>query len=251
MVKDTNAVTPGGLWKITPDCESRLDRWEGVSSGSYAKWTFAAKIEGKNEEVLFYKKIGSGGIKPPRDDYFATILKGYKDFGIPEKFWNSLRAARSHAVKNNGKANRVKLFVYGTLKQEYGNHSRIDDAEFVGEAVSADCYEMVAGGYPIIWDDAQGRPVRGELYRVTDKMLADCDALEGHPRFYHRQWRKFVTDDGAHHEAWIYIMRDEHRSPHRGPSMEPNAHGELEWSRQLVFLDREDEQETEEENDDA
>jgi gamma-glutamylcyclotransferase (GGCT)/AIG2-like uncharacterized protein YtfP len=212
---------PGGLWSITPECEATLDVFEGVTKGTYAKWYFDTEIDGKTERVLFYKKI-SNGLKPPLEYYYQTIFRGYKNFGLNT---NHLKAARKRAMKYNGEK-QVKLFVYGTLKRGNGNNHFLDSASYLGHAVSEDCYAMAANyAFPMIWDSPVGNPVRGEIYRINAKILESCDHLEGYPRLYNRNVREFVTDDGAKHEAWIYVI--DHREG--SGNIKPNGHGELEW----------------------
>ena len=227
VVGKPDVICPGGLWKITPECEAALDRWEGVIKGTYAKWFFEAEVEkGKTENVLFYKKI-SNGLIPPRDDYYRTILRGYKDFNLDPKY---LVKARKRALRYNNKkgVKKVKLFVYGTLKRGERNNSRLAGATYLGNAVSEDTYVMHAGGFPMIWDsEIDGRPVRGEIYNINDAILKSCDQLEGHPRFYKRFMRQFVGDDGVKHEAWIYVTQT---GAFQFDGVEPNSHGELEWN---------------------
>ena len=77
-----DSVVPGGLWKITPQCEASLDVYEGVASGLYLKRYLEVKIDGKYEDVLFYQMRESHGVMPPGDRYLATIVEGYRDFGL-------------------------------------------------------------------------------------------------------------------------------------------------------------------------
>jgi gamma-glutamylcyclotransferase (GGCT)/AIG2-like uncharacterized protein YtfP len=104
----------------------------------------------------------------------------------------------------------VRLFVYGTLMQGYGNHRRLGSARFIGGAIStAATYRMYDGGFPILVDDPLGARVRGELYEVDRATLTACDHLEGHPHWYRRRKRRFVTDDGTTYKAWVYIMPEQ------------------------------------------
>ena len=230
MVGKPDMICPGGLWKITADCEARLDRWEGVTRGTYSKWYFEAEIEkGKKEYVLFYKK-NSNGLLLPKEDYYRTILRGYRDFNLDLKYLKHARErARKYNKKNKGAKKVTKLFVYGTLKRGNGNSSRLHGATYLGHAVSQDCYDMASVGFPMIWDNPdEGRPVRGEIYEINDAILKSCDILEGHPRFYERYLREFVSDDGQRHEAWIYVTksRGHYATANDTP---PNDRGELEW----------------------
>lgn len=241
IVNRPDLICPGGLWRITAECEKELDRCEGVSNGTYARWFFDAEIDGKTESVLFYKKI-SNGLMAPRDAYYRTILDGYKDFNLDPKY---LKKARERAVKYNRRKEKVnvKLFVYGTLKRGEHNSHRLEGATYLGHAVTEDCYDMISSGFPMIWDNANGRPVRGEIYQINRTILDSCDALEGHPYFYRRQLRHFVSDDGQKHEAWIYVTNPSHRTRRNGQSeIEPNEHGELEWKLELEWRRQEEEE---------
>ena len=101
------------------------------------------------------------------------------------------------------------FFVYGTLKRGWGNHGRLEGAEFVGSAVSTAGYVLYHSGFPIATPMMEnGRRIRGEIFRVKDPMsIRGMDALEGHPGWYERQVRTFVLDeDGKEINAWIYEM---------------------------------------------
>jgi hypothetical protein len=83
IVDDKSIVTPGGLWWISERDESALDSYEGVASGFYEKLYFDMVIDGRPQEIMFYKmKRHQGGIVPPSASYFGTIRQGYKDFGL-------------------------------------------------------------------------------------------------------------------------------------------------------------------------
>lgn len=77
-----------------------------------------------------------------------------------------------------------KVFVYGTLKRNYGNNVILSrgDAEFVGEA-SINGYALYClGGFPAIKDcDDLERTVHGEVYLVNSKnTMESLDFLEGY-----------------------------------------------------------------------
>lgn len=77
-----DSVVPGGLWRITKDCERALDRYEGVASGLYMKKWLEVEMEGNTYEVLFYQMRMSRGVMPPSECYLDTIVEGYRDFGL-------------------------------------------------------------------------------------------------------------------------------------------------------------------------
>ena len=74
---------PGGLWRITKECEASLDIYEGVESGLYSKVYLKARVAktGKIVRILVYQ-MNCDGVMPPSQTYLGTIAQGYKDFGL-------------------------------------------------------------------------------------------------------------------------------------------------------------------------
>lgn len=93
--------TPCGLWAINKEDEKSLDKFEGVSSGSYFK---SEKIMlnycGRKRPALIYLK-NHGEIYPPSKRYISVIRRGYQDFDLDqtvldeaiERSWEGLRPA--------------------------------------------------------------------------------------------------------------------------------------------------------------
>lgn len=99
-----------------------------------------------------------------------------------------------------------KLFVYGTLKRGYHNNRLLKDSKFLGAATSqSEAFVMWGRGFPFLAENNHGHAVRGEIYVIDDEVLADCDRLEGHPDWYHREKRMFLCGDKTV-EAWIYLQ---------------------------------------------
>lgn len=111
------------------------------------------------------------------------------------------------------------VFVYGTLKKGFGNNVLLADAEFLGEAITADeAYVMTGRGIPFVHLVKQdGHRIVGEVYSVTEPQLRSLDGLEGHPTWYERQQIPVHVSDyreGAGYleldtVAWIYLMPGE------------------------------------------
>ena len=133
------------------------------------------------------------------------------------------------------------VFVYGTLKRNYGNYHRCLEpygAKFLGCAVTATGgYVMQDTGFPILWQEEPaleylGR-ARGEIFEVNDEALARCDRLESHPNMYRREKREFVLRTVNGHrsktvEAWVYLWQlDRDRSE----PMTPRSDGTYVWER--------------------
>lgn len=74
------------------------------------------------------------------------------------------------------------VFVYGTLKKGYGNHSLLQTSKFIGEGVTTWCwYEMYDGSFPYVVFHGNGlnNAIKGEVYEVNDNTLRTLDHLEG------------------------------------------------------------------------
>lgn len=102
---------------------------------------------------------------------------------------------------------RHTIFVYGTLKKDWGNHRIIEDQQYLGCAeTSHPNFQMYSlGGFPgVVAGDKQ---ITGELYSVDDEALARCDRLEGHPSFYKREQISVSPLEGENVVAWIYIYQ--------------------------------------------
>jgi gamma-glutamylaminecyclotransferase len=81
------------------------------------------------------------------------------------------------------------LFLYGTLKRGQKNHHFMADQEFLGEASTMPLYRLYAlGWHPgMVLDADGGVEVRGELWAVDDRILAQLDEYEGVPNWFIRQ----------------------------------------------------------------
>ena len=99
VIYKKGAVCYGAIWKLTPDCEAELDRYEGVAHGMYRKVyvDLAEPIEDHNE-LMFYV-MNSEGIMPPSYFYLDGIREGYRDFGIKQQPLNEAVEA-SHDNEN-------------------------------------------------------------------------------------------------------------------------------------------------------
>ncbi len=99
---------------------------------------------------------------------------------------------------------KTLLFVYGTLKRGGRNYFRLADQEFVGEVVTMPLYRVIdLGPHPgLIYDVANGLAIRGELFLVTDRCLAELDAFEEVPGPFVRQP---IAVEG-YEMVWAYYM---------------------------------------------
>lgn len=119
-------------------------------------------------------------------------------------------------MNEHKKENRVRVFVYGTLKQERGNHEWYladnDGVEYLGRCLISGDYRMYSNGaIPMVTkgdDPTRVAHILGECYEVDENTLDALDCLEGHPDWYKRErvdtpWKK----------AWVYLMPEDGRFP--------------------------------------
>jgi hypothetical protein len=99
VIFDEDSQCPGGLWRITAECERALDRYEGFDRdypdrGMYSKeYVELDDLPDGETEIMLYT-MNSTGIYPPAEYYFQTIEQGYRDFGLKLA---PLRAALEHS----------------------------------------------------------------------------------------------------------------------------------------------------------
>ena len=96
-----------------------------------------------------------------------------------------------------------KIFVYGTLKRGFMLHDALSDSKFLGEAETADeAYAMYDGGCPTVSrTEYDPGVIYGEVFEVTDAVLARLDRIEGHPHLYCREQVE-IKDHGL---CWLYF----------------------------------------------
>lgn len=96
------------------------------------------------------------------------------------------------------------LFVYGTLKRGGRNFFRMAGQEFVAEVTTAPRYRVIdLGAHPgLVHDDATGLAIRGELFAVDARGLAELDAFEEVPGPFVRE----RIEVPGYAEVWAYYM---------------------------------------------
>lgn len=95
---DAESETPCGLYAINRDDERALDGYEGVSAGVYFKSEQTIIFEGEKRKALVYL-MNSDGVYPPSAEYANIIRRGYKDFGMDQKYLMDA-ISRAHRDKN-------------------------------------------------------------------------------------------------------------------------------------------------------
>lgn len=99
------------------------------------------------------------------------------------------------------------VFVYGSLKNGYGNNRLLQSSEYCGQDItsSADFKMISLCSFPGVIHSENGFHISGELYRVNDKTLQSLDRLEGNGSFYKRE---LVKLKGFDEDAWMYVLMD-------------------------------------------
>lgn len=99
------------------------------------------------------------------------------------------------------------LFVYGSLKRGFHNHSYLRGARFFGEGRTRPEFDLVdLEDFPATVRSGRFH-IQGEIYRVNRRILDDVDLLEGNGIFYKRIIETIFTSDGEI-ECWLYILVD-------------------------------------------
>jgi gamma-glutamylcyclotransferase len=83
-------------------------------------------------------------------------------------------------MKNTNNSNVVNLFVYGTLRQSFGNHALLSHAKFLGKARTTASYVMYCSGHiPFVSCSQSISTILGEVYQIDALTLQRIDQLEG------------------------------------------------------------------------
>lgn len=97
------------------------------------------------------------------------------------------------------------LFVYGTLRKGFWNHSFLKGSIFCGMARTKEKYALFVEGIPYVSKIGGGSEIVGEVFQVDGKTLKRIDGLEGHPDWYRREKVQVILENGSNISAWIYF----------------------------------------------
>jgi gamma-glutamylcyclotransferase (GGCT)/AIG2-like uncharacterized protein YtfP len=129
-----------------------------------------------------------------------------------------------------------RVFVYGTLKRGFPNHSLLKGCESIGDAATVPTYKMIENGFPVIMPDPAGKPLAGEIYIVDGDTLARLDQLEREGTSYDRKLidvsLRLAGGERLPTRAFIYVGREDRfgKAFARGAFYETvNERGELDW----------------------
>jgi gamma-glutamylcyclotransferase (GGCT)/AIG2-like uncharacterized protein YtfP len=89
------------------------------------------------------------------------------------------------------------LFVYGTLKRGFPLHHHLGPSRFVAAARTGPGFALYRlDWYPAMVAEAEATGVTGELFEVSEPLLAVLDEVESVPYLYHRVQVPIVECDG-------------------------------------------------------
>lgn len=103
---------------------------------------------------------------------------------------------------------KVKVFVYGTLKRGYGNNHLLEKSVYLGKAHTTDKWVMInnhSGTFPyLLFEDDTGEYVEGEVYLVDTHTKDKLDMLEGVPFHYVEEKINVTYEDGTTDDVLVY-----------------------------------------------
>ena len=152
------------------------------------------------------------------DSRFVTINKRTRSFQIYNRDAYTYRDGIWYSKANVLQDNLIA--VYGTLKKGYNNYySYLTSSKHIGRAETYDKYPLLIEGLPYMVDQkGMGHHVEVDVFKVSDKVLKDVDALEGHPRWYKRKQIPIRMKDGRVLNCWLYFNKkhiDKHTQMHK------------------------------------
>ena len=105
-----------------------------------------------------------------------------------------------------------KVFVYGTLKRGNSNSMMLHNQTYLGDGSTKKKYVMYDAGIPFVVEDNLSYEgdtptlIRGELWMVSNQVVKELDALEGHPYAYRRTTVSLIMDDATEDSAFMYLF---------------------------------------------
>ena len=95
--KSNNSKVLLGLYKVTNNCEKKLDVYEEYPA-IYKKYYFNQEVNGEKKDIMFYVMNGIFNYAVPSQKYFEVIKEGYQNWSFKTDF---LFKAGLHSISNN------------------------------------------------------------------------------------------------------------------------------------------------------
>ena len=125
----------------------------------------------------------------------------------------------------------MKVFVYGTLKEGYGNNRRLQGHTKVGDFI-VQGYKLYDCGFPVAWP-SENEFIQGELWDIgeSQETLRSLDALEAEGYMYNRTDIVARTPDGQEELAQMYVGHPKNWDLYHLAECPKNPDGAYVWSR--------------------
>ena len=138
------------------------------------------------------------------DARFVSVNLRNKTFQIYNRYLYTLVDGVWYSKTNVLQENVVA--VYGTLKKGFNNYNHyLTSSTYVGRGRTRDRYPLIVKGLPyLIEKKGQGTNVIVDVFKVSDGVMNNLDALEGHPNWYIRKQIP-INIGGKTIIAWIYF----------------------------------------------
>jgi gamma-glutamylcyclotransferase (GGCT)/AIG2-like uncharacterized protein YtfP len=161
-------------------------------------WKSFQEIENRRAKLNFEKKYTT----PSGNDFFEDFLEKLEDIGISDE--EILKFRKAHEMKNNRK---IYLFSYGSMKKGFRNHYRLENDNFIGEAITVKKYNMYPAesfNYPYGIEGENKWQLHGELYELNSCNIKEIDIFEGTPDYYYRKEIEVVCNNKTY-TTFIYF----------------------------------------------
>ncbi len=104
----------------------------------------------------------------------------------------------------------MRIFVYGSLKKGKKLNFYLKKAKFLGTAITCVKYPMIISKsiwYPyLIEKKGIGKKIKGEVYKISPKLLKILDRVEEVPHYYYRKQIPICLNSKTI-KAWVYFVR--------------------------------------------
>lgn len=101
------------------------------------------------------------------------------------------------------------IFVYGSLKKDKKLHRYLKTAKFLGSGVTCIKYPMILSKnrwYPYLIEKKEGHHIKGEVYKITPKLLKILDRVEEVPFYYYRK-KICIKLNKKTLKVWAYFVK--------------------------------------------
>jgi len=101
---------------------------------------------------------------------------------------------------------KILVAVYGSLRQDMGNHRLLENANYLGEFKTEPVFSLYSlGGYPGLKENGK-TSITMEVYEVTPEQARRVDALEGYnPESSNNTFYDKIFIDTPYGKAGTYI----------------------------------------------